>query len=63
MEEEKYESAIDPGFDIEGVKDIEKIYKEDDKVKDAIRKYYADKYEYEEKIQQIKENILKNIPH
>jgi len=61
MEEEKYESAIDPGFDIEGVKDIEKIYKEDDKVKDAIRKYYADKYEYEEKIQQIKENILKNI--
>ena len=61
MEEENDEPAIDPGFDIEGIKDIEKIYKEDDKVKDAISKYYADKYEYEQKIQQIKENILKNV--
>jgi hypothetical protein len=61
--EEEYETRAEVedlvnDFDI---KDIEKIYKADEKVKDAIDKYYVDKNEYYQKVKQIKDNILNNV--
>jgi predicted NAD-dependent protein-ADP-ribosyltransferase YbiA (DUF1768 family) len=39
----------------------ENIYKEDSIVKEAIQTYYNNKAEYEKKVAQIKENLMKNI--
>ena len=39
----------------------ENIYKEDSVVKEAIQTYYNNKAEYEKKVAQIKENLMKNI--
>jgi len=61
--EEEYETRIgvEELVDEFDIKDIEKIYKADEKVKDAIDKYYVDKNEYYQKVKQIKENILNNV--
>ena len=61
LDDEKQDIQIEEKAILEeNVKDIEKIYKEDVNVKDAINSYYTDKAQYEKNVKQIKENLMKN---
>ena len=55
LDDEKQDIQIEEKAILEeNVKDIEKIYKEDVNVKDAINSYYTDKAQYEKNVKQIK---------